>query len=86
MRSRDIMRVVQSGSVCVGGWGGALTLREYASRERCPLADLHDAILELLAKRDDIAVYGAKAVDAHGEESAALDLASPPVLAGVESA
>ena len=47
---------------------GPLTFREFAARERVPLAMIQEAVLEFLERRDDAAVFGAQAVNA---ESAA---------------
>jgi nucleotidyltransferase AbiEii toxin of type IV toxin-antitoxin system len=44
---------------------GALTFREFAMREKLPLATIHDAVLEFLRGRDDTALYGAQAVNAY---------------------
>ena len=38
------------------------------SRERLPLAQIQDAVLQFLAGRDDVAVFGAQAVSAYVDE------------------
>jgi hypothetical protein len=38
---------------------GSLTFREFAMRERTPLATVQDAVLEFLRGRDDAALFGA---------------------------
>lgn len=43
---------------------GALTFREFAMGEPLPLATIHDAILDFLRDRDDVALFGAQAVNA----------------------
>lgn len=48
---------------------GALTFREFAMRERLPLAMIHDAVLEFLRGRDDAVLYGAQAVNAYVDEA-----------------
>ena len=48
---------------------GALTFREFAMREPLPLATIHDAILDFLRGRDDVALYGAQAVNAYVDEA-----------------
>ncbi len=47
---------------------GALTLREYATAEPLPLAVIHEAVLDFLRHRDDVAVFGAQAVNAYVHE------------------
>jgi len=47
---------------------GSLTFREFAMRERVPLATVQDAVLEFLGGRDDAAVFGAQAVNAYVDE------------------
>jgi hypothetical protein len=47
---------------------GPLTFREFAMREKLPLAVIHDAVLEFLRGRDDALVYGAQAVNAYVDE------------------
>ncbi|NUO82155.1 nucleotidyl transferase AbiEii/AbiGii toxin family protein [candidate division KSB1 bacterium] len=47
---------------------GALTFQEFMSRERLPLATIHEAVLEFLRGRDNVAVFGAQAVNAYVEE------------------
>lgn len=59
---------------------GALTFREFAMREPVPLATIHQAVLEFLRDRDDVALYGAQAVNAYVAESRMtqdVDLVSP---------
>jgi hypothetical protein len=47
---------------------GSLTFREFAMRERVPLAMVQEAVLEFLRGRDDAAVFGAQAVNAYVDE------------------
>ena len=47
---------------------GALTFREFAMREKLPLATIHDAVLEFLRGRDDAVLYEAQAVNAYVKE------------------
>ena len=47
---------------------GSLTFREFAMRERVPLAMVQEAVLKLLRGRDDAAVFGAQAVNAYVDE------------------
>jgi hypothetical protein len=47
---------------------GSLTFREFAMRERIPLAKIHEAVLEFLRGRGDAAVFGAQAVNAYVDE------------------
>lgn len=47
---------------------GALAFGEFVTRERLPLATIHDAILEFLRGRDDAVVFGAQAVNAYVDE------------------
>jgi hypothetical protein len=47
---------------------GALTFKEFATREPLPLATIHDAVLEFLRGRDDVVVFGATAVNAYVDE------------------
>jgi hypothetical protein len=47
---------------------GSLTFREFAMRERVPLATVQAAVLEFLRGRDDAAVFGAQAVNAYVDE------------------
>jgi Nucleotidyl transferase AbiEii toxin, Type IV TA system len=47
---------------------GALTFREFAMREKLPLATIHDAVLEFLRDRDDAVLFGAQAVNAYVKE------------------
>jgi hypothetical protein len=48
---------------------GALSLQEYVIRDPLPLATIHDAMLEFLRDRDDVALFGAQAVNAYVAES-----------------
>ena len=48
---------------------GALSFREFAMREKLPLATIHDAVLEFLRGRDDAVLFGAQAVNAYVRES-----------------
>lgn len=59
---------------------GSLTIREFAMREPFPLATIHSAVLEFLIGRDDVAVFGAHAVNAFVSEprmTADVDILSP---------
>jgi len=47
---------------------GSLTFREFAVRERVPLATIQDAVLRFLRGRGDAAVFGAQAVNAYVDE------------------
>ena len=47
---------------------GSLTFREFAVRERVPLATIHDAVLEFLRGRNDAALFGAQAVNAYVDQ------------------
>lgn len=47
---------------------GALKFREFIMREPLPLATIHDAVLEFLRGRTDVALYGAQAVNAYVDE------------------
>jgi hypothetical protein len=47
---------------------GSLTFREFAMRERVPLAAIHDAVLEFLRGRGDAALFGAQAVNAYVDQ------------------
>ena len=44
---------------------GALAFQEFAMHEQLPLATIHDAVLEFLRGRDDVALFGAQAVNAY---------------------
>jgi hypothetical protein len=58
----------------------ALTFQEFMTRETLPLATLHQAVFEFLHDRDDVAVFGAQAVNAYVPEprmTQAIDLISP---------
>lgn len=48
---------------------GVLTFQEFAMQEPLPLATVQGAILEFLRGRDDVAVYGAQAVNAYVSEA-----------------
>jgi len=59
---------------------GALTFREFATREPLPLAAIHGAVLDFLRGRDDAALFGAHAVNAYVDEprmTQEVDLLSP---------
>lgn len=59
---------------------GALTFREFMTREPLPLATIHTAVLEFLRGRDDAVVFGAQAVNAYVNEprmTQDIDLLSP---------
>jgi hypothetical protein len=43
---------------------GVLTFQEFAMGEPLPLSTLHAAVLEFLRQRDDVALFGAQAVNA----------------------
>jgi hypothetical protein len=47
---------------------GALTFQEFIVGEPLPLATIHQAVLEFLRGRDDVAVFGAQAVNAYVPE------------------
>src|SRR5438309_11578794 len=47
---------------------GALSFREFAMREKVPLATIHDAVLEFLRGRTDAVLFGAQAVNAYVKE------------------
>jgi len=47
---------------------GALTFQEFMVGEPLPLATVHQAVLEFLRDRDDVAVFGAQAVNAYVAE------------------
>lgn len=47
---------------------GALAFSEFVTRERLPLATIHDAILQFLRGRDDAVVFGAQAVNAYVDQ------------------
>jgi hypothetical protein len=54
---------------------GALTFREFITREPLPLATLHNAVLEFLRDRDDVVVFDAQAVNAYvGEPRMTQDI------------
>lgn len=46
----------------------ALTFREFAMGEPLPLATVHNAVLEFLREREDVALFGAHAVNAYVDE------------------
>ena len=48
---------------------GVLTFQEFALQESLPLATLQGAILEFLRGRDDVAIFGAQAVNAYVSEA-----------------
>ena len=47
---------------------GSLTFQEFMMSERVPLAAIQDAVLEFMEGRDDVAVFGAQAVNAYVDE------------------
>jgi|GEM_PF-170477 len=47
---------------------GVLTLREFIMNEPLPLTVIHDAVFEFLRGRDDVAVFGAQAVNVYVSE------------------
>ncbi len=54
---------------------GALTFREFIMREPLPLAIIQEAVLEFLGERQDVAVFGAQAVNAYvGEPRMTQDI------------
>src|SRR5438876_693827 len=59
---------------------GALTFREYVTKEPLPLAIVHRAVLDFLHHRDDAALFGAQAVNAYVDEARMtqeVDILSP---------
>ena len=59
---------------------GILTFREFAMQEPLPLATIQEAVLEFLRGREDMAVFGAQAVNAYVNEARMtqdIDLLSP---------
>jgi hypothetical protein len=59
---------------------GVLTFREFVMREPLPLATIQETVLEFLRGRDDVAVFGAQAVNAYVDEprmTQDIDLLSP---------
>jgi len=59
---------------------GILTFQEFAMQEPLPLATIQEAVLEFLRGRDDVAVFGAQAVNAYVHEprmTQDIDLLSP---------
>ena len=59
---------------------GILTFQEFAMVESLPLATIQEAVLEYLRERDDVAVFGAQAVNAYVAEprmTQDIDLLSP---------
>jgi hypothetical protein len=48
---------------------GTLTFEEFAMHEQLPLASIHDAVLDFLRGRDDVALFGAQAVNAYVGEA-----------------
>ncbi len=63
---------------------GSLTFREFAMRERVPLATIHEAVLEFLRGRGNAAVFGAQAVNAYVDEPRMTQLLAFPELQAVE--
>ena len=47
---------------------GSLTLQEFAMKEPLPLAKVHEAVLDFLRNRDDVALFGTQAVNAYVDE------------------
>ena len=45
-----------------------LTFQEFMAREKLPLSTIHNAVLEFLRDRNDVAVFGAQAVNAYVKE------------------
>ena len=45
-----------------------LTFQEFMAREKLPLATIQNAVLEFLRGRNDVAVFGAQAVNAYVKE------------------
>ena len=59
---------------------GILTFQEFVMQEPLPLATIQEAVLEFLRGRDDVAVFGAQAVNAYVHEARMtqdIDLVSP---------
>ena len=59
---------------------GALAFREFATKERVPLATIQAAILEILRSRRDAVLFGAQAVNAYCDEprmTQGVDILSP---------
>ena len=59
---------------------GILTFQEFAMQEPLPLATIQEAVLAFLRGRDDVAVFGAQAVNAYVHEARMtqdIDLVSP---------
>ena len=59
---------------------GSLTFREFAMREKLPLATIQDAVLDFLRGRSDAALFGAQAVNAYVDEprmTQDVDILSP---------
>jgi hypothetical protein len=59
---------------------GILTFQEFVIQESLPLATLQNAVLEFLRGREDVAVFGAQAVNAYVSEprmTQTIDLISP---------
>jgi len=57
---------------------GVLTFKEFAMREPLPLATIHEAMLEFLRGRTDVAVFGATAANAYVDEP--ICVLNPPEL------
>ncbi len=59
---------------------GALTFREFIMHESLPLSEIHEAVFEFIRRRDDVALFGAHAVNAYVSEprmTQDVDLVSP---------
>lgn len=59
---------------------GSLTFREFAMREKLPLATIQDAVLDFLRGRRDAALFGAQAVNAYVDQprmTQDVDILSP---------
>ena len=59
---------------------GVLAFREFVMREPLPLATIQESVLEFLRGRDDVALFGAQAVNAYVDEprmTQDIDLLSP---------
>ncbi len=59
---------------------GVLTLREFVMNEPLPLSVIHEAVFEFLRGRNDVAVFGAQAVNVYVSEprmTQDIDLISP---------
>jgi hypothetical protein len=67
-------------------WDGPLSFREWAMGEPLPLATVHTAVLEFLRGRNDVALYGAQAVNAYVTQPRATQDVDIAALHAVEVA